>query len=84
MALDTANRQAILAQIIRDFPWQALSKPNVQAAIDALDDFLDTNATAINNAIPQPLRGAATTQQKALLISYVCARRAGILKVEGE
>lgn len=52
-----------------------LLKTDLKAAVDALDDFLDTNALTINNAIPQPARGALTTKQKALLLMYVVATR---------
>lgn len=84
MALDTANRQKVLAQIIRDAAWPALTKPNVQAAIDAMDDFLETNSAAINNAFPSPFKATANASQKALIVAYVAMRRAGVLKVEGE
>jgi len=53
----------------------SLLKTDLRAAIDAMDDFLDTNASAINNAIPQPARGALSNKQKALLLMYVVARR---------
>lgn len=51
------------------------TKANVKAAFDALDDFFNTNATAINTAIPQPARGALTTPQKARLAIAVLERR---------
>lgn len=53
----------------------ALSKADVRAALNALDDFLNTNATTINNAIPQPARGALTTAQKARLLNMVVRYR---------
>lgn len=53
----------------------ALTKAELRAALDALDDFLNTNATAINNAIPQPARGALTVSQKARLLMFVIRRR---------
>jgi hypothetical protein len=53
----------------------AMLKTDLKAAVDALDVFLDTNTTAINNAIPQPARGVLTAKQKALLLMYVVARR---------
>lgn len=51
------------------------TKPNVKAAFDALDDFFNTNAAAINAAIPQPARGQLTTPQKARLAIAVLERR---------
>jgi len=54
-----------------------ITKAELRAAVDALDDFLDANATALNNALPQPARGALSTAQKARLLSYVTLRRWG-------
>jgi hypothetical protein len=53
----------------------SIVKADLRAAVDALDTWLNTNAAAINTAIPQPARGALTTQQKARLLQYVVARR---------
>lgn len=52
-------------------------KADLRAAVNAIDDFLETNAAAINNAIPQPARGALSAAQKARLIAYVALRRWG-------
>lgn len=52
-----------------------LVKPDILAAVNALDDFMNTNATAVNNAIPQPARGALTTTQKAFLLQWVIQKR---------
>jgi hypothetical protein len=84
MALDSANRANVLAQIIRDAGWPGLTKPDVLAAVAAVDDWAEANAAAYNSALPVPFRTTATAPQKALLLAYVCMRRAGILKVEGE
>lgn len=53
------------------------TKPDLIAAIADLDTFLENNATAINTALPQPFRGAATQAQKAMLLCYVVLRRYG-------
>lgn len=50
-------------------------KDDLRAAVNALDQFLDDNAAAINAAIPQPARGALTVRQKARLLRYVIAKR---------
>ncbi len=52
-----------------------VAKADILAAVNALDDFMNTNATAVNNAIPQPARTALTTTQKALLLQYVIEKR---------
>ena len=54
-------------------------KADARAAVDALDNWVDGNAAALNTALPQPFRGAATTEQKALLMAYVALERAGII-----
>jgi hypothetical protein len=61
----------------RDTITGALTKAQLRAAVDALDDFLNTNATAINNAIPAAARTALSTSQKAALLNYVVLRRWG-------
>lgn len=58
------------------------TKADLRAAIDACDSWVDSNATAFNTALPQPFRGAATAQQKTLLLCWVAMRRAGLLHVE--
>lgn len=50
-------------------------KADLLAAADALDDFLNTNATAVNQAIPLPARTSLTAAQKARLLMYVIKRR---------
>lgn len=54
-------------------------KSDAKTALDALDQWLDDNALAINGALPQPFRGQATAEQKALLLAYICLERAGVL-----
>jgi len=55
----------------------AMTKAHLRDAVNAIDDFLETNAAAVNTAIPQPARGALSTTQKARLIAYVALRRWG-------
>ena len=52
-----------------------LSKAELRAAVNALDDWLDTNAILINAAIPQPARSNMTVSQKARLLSKVALWR---------
>ena len=53
----------------------AVTKADIRAAVNALDDFLNTNAATINSAIPLPARTALTVPQKALLLQYVIQKR---------
>lgn len=78
-ALSDADRKAIWEKFMRDNRdgFGALTKADLRAAVDALDNFMETNAAAINSAIPQPSRGALSASQKAHLLSYVVLRRWG-------
>lgn len=53
----------------------SITKADLRAAVDALDSYLNTNASAINTAIPQPARAALSTPQKARLLMLVIQRR---------
>jgi hypothetical protein len=52
-----------------------LSKVDLRAAVNAIDDWVDANTAAYNAAVPQPARGALTTKQKAQLLLYVVKKR---------
>lgn len=54
-----------------------LTKADTQAAIDAIDDYFDTNATAINQALPVAARTGLTAGQKAMIVGYVALKRNG-------
>ena len=53
----------------------ALTKPDLRAAVNGIDTWLNDNAASANAAIPQPARGALTATQKALLLTYVIRKR---------
>lgn len=76
-ALSDNDRADIAAQFNRDNSeaMGALTKPQIRAVVDALDDFLNTNAAAINAAIPTPQRTTLTTPQKARLFGLVVRKR---------
>jgi hypothetical protein len=74
--LSNEQRRAVWAEWMRvnDQPV-SITKAELRAAFDALDSFLETNAAAINNAIPQPARGALTVRQKAWVLARVIEQR---------
>ena len=75
-ALTNQQRSEDVAEIQRtpDCPG-AITKPQLRAAYNALDDWWEaTGAAAANAAIPQPQRGLMTTRQKASLF-FVLLRR---------
>lgn len=79
--LPDADRTTVHAEVMRGLSEKretvAVTKADLRSAINALDDFLSNNATALNNAIPQPARNNLTVSQKALLLMYVIDRRYG-------
>ena len=90
--LDDTNRSRIWAHYMRNnlVGIPGVVKADVRAAVDATDAWIDSAAaaaapsTGYNSALPQPFRGAATTDQKTVLFCFVAMRRAGLLKVEGD
>lgn len=64
----------------RGYAPGAVAKDDLLTAIGALDDWLDTTgAGLINSAFPQPFRGQASPQKKALVLAYIALQRAGVL-----
>lgn len=80
-ALSNANRLAIRAAWGSDISSRReafpLTKPQLDAAIVAVDDWIDINATAFNAALPIAARNNLTAAQKAELFSLVALKRYG-------
>lgn len=53
----------------------ALTKAELRAAVNAIDQWVDDNAAAFNSAIPQPARAVLTAKQKSQLFMFVVRRR---------
>jgi len=83
-ALSGGDRDAIERAVQRRLPrdtgegFTSLSVADLRAAIDAVDDWADSNAASFNTAIPQPARGVLSAKQKSWLLLYVVARRAEV------
>ena len=77
--LPNAERLVIWKQMMADLSNRREATPflkaDLKAAVDAMDAWLDSNAASANAALPQPFRGAASVQQKALLLQFVIQRR---------
>lgn len=78
--LSNSDRAAICAEYQRNVSdareqFGALTKVQLRAAFDGIDDFLNTNASAINTAIPTPARTVLTAPQKARLLVAVVQKR---------
>ena len=48
-----------------------LTKQDLRAAFNAVDDWVDTNAASLNTAIPVAARTALSAAQKAQLLMFV-------------
>jgi hypothetical protein len=53
----------------------AIDKADLQAAVNATDAWIDTNATTYNLAIPQPARNNLTAEQKTFMFCVVALAR---------
>lgn len=77
--LPEADRAAIWAEFMRDLSSArepiAVTKGDLRAAFNAVDDWVEANAASLNAAIPQPARAALTRQQKARLLQMVVRQR---------
>lgn len=52
-----------------------LTRPELRAAINAIDDWIVANQASFNLAIPQPARGVLTADQKTELFMRVMTKR---------
>lgn len=79
MALSEADRQAVSAELQRNWSRLVLpcgiTKAQLKAAVDAIDTWCDDNQTSFNTAIPMPARATLSADQKAWLLCYVVRRR---------
>ena len=77
--LTDGARVEVWADIMREVSAErqpiGVTKPELRAAVNAIDAWLNDNAAALNSAIPQPARSALTTPQKARLLKAVITRR---------
>lgn len=78
MPLDANGRAAVARQWMRDLDGSqsvAFTKADLQAAIIAVDEWMDDNASSFNQSLPVGFRTAATTAQKMEILAYVLWRR---------
>lgn len=74
--LSTVDRTEVWAQAMREIASTlGITKAELRAAVDAVDDWIEANQSAYNSAIPQPARTQLSAQQKAALLMFVVARR---------
>lgn len=80
---------AVLSSTIRQQLWRGLmrswsrqgetragvTKDDLQAAVNAADDWANSNAASFNTALPSAFKNNATAGQKALLLAVVVLAR---------
>lgn len=78
MALTADQRKTVRATFMRERLGSscAATKAEILQSVDAIDDWLDTQATVINLLFPLLVRSKLTAPQKAWLFAYVALRRA--------
>ena len=80
MALLTdGERTSLWAEFMRRASQEratlALSKPELRAAVDATDQWIEDNVSSFNTALPAAARTALSAQQKALMFFAVASKR---------
>jgi hypothetical protein len=76
--LSDTDRTDLFAELNRDrtaIDGMSITKADLRAALNAADDWANSNAASYNAALPQPARGAMTSAQKAALLMYVIRKR---------
>jgi hypothetical protein len=56
----------------------SFSGPDVLAAVNAADTWVDENQTSFNTALPAAFQSGATAEQKTLLLCAVVLMRVGV------
>jgi len=56
-------------------PIGAVSKQDLRAAVDSLDDWITNSAPTLDEGIPEPARSALTQHQKTKLFMLIVAER---------
>lgn len=70
-----AVRQEFMARISLTRTGLALTKPQLAAAIAAIDDWVEANFSSFNSALPVAARTNLSLMQKLLLLIYVATKR---------
>lgn len=77
--LTNEQRRQIWAEYMKDISSDretcSITKADLRAAFDALDDWFDANAATLNSALPTAARTGLTTAQKARLLMLVVRER---------
>jgi len=78
--LPDANRRVAWVRFLRENTEEiSLSKPQIRAVVNAMDDWRSANAASLNNALPEPGKTDLTARQKAFLFMLVVNEAYGVL-----
>lgn len=79
-ALTNLERLLVSSRFQDARAFGVLLKADVQAAVNALDAFLDSAAfiTALNNQIPEPAKSALPAAYKHALVTLLLRQRLGL------
>lgn len=81
--LDATARARTAAQWMREnLTACTFTKPDLQAAVAAADQWVEDNSTSFNSALPVGFRTEATAAQKIAVLGYVLWRRIGRLRAQ--
>jgi len=79
--LSDPERAAVHALIMTDLSKVreacSLTKTQLRAAMDAADDWANSNAASYNSALPAAAQAGLSAAQKARLLAYVITKRWG-------
>jgi hypothetical protein len=74
--LSDADRADVTTQCMQQMAGpHTILKADIRAAVNALDDWLNTNAPSANQALPQPARSAMSLADKALMNTLIVDKR---------
>jgi hypothetical protein len=77
--MDAAGRQAARVALTEEICTArepiAIDRATLQAAVDAADAWVSSNAASFNSALPVAARNGLTTPQKARLLMWVTRQR---------
>lgn len=76
MSLTNNERIALTKEFMeRNIEPTPFPKANIQGALNAVDDWIESNIAGFNSAIPANIRSLLTMKQKLYILQLVLRRR---------
>jgi hypothetical protein len=75
--LSDGDRKLTMGEVMRDLTGESMSitKPDLLAAINAVDTWVSNNEADYNANLPEIARAGLTTPQKARLLLFIVRKR---------